>query len=199
MDPAADLPGRLPAGCRTVVLVEGVSDAVAVTALAHRFGHDLVRDGVHVLPMGGVTNVGAYVRAAGPSGLGLRLTGLCDAGEVRHVVRALERAGLGCTSAADLDTAGFSVCDADLEDELIRAVGVAGVEQVVAAQGRLASFRVLQRQPAQRDRTPAEQLHRFIGARSGHKHRYAALLVEALDLDRVPPPLDRLLARLARG
>jgi hypothetical protein len=40
------------------------------------------------------------------------------------------------------------------------------------------------------------QLRRFIGGRSGHKHRYARLLVDALDLDRVPPPLDRLLDRL---
>lgn len=196
MDPAADLPARLPEGCRTVVLVEGVSDAVAVEALARRRGLDLARDGVHVLPMGGATNVGAYVRAAGPAGLGLRLTGLCDAGEVRHVVRALQHAGYGCTSADDLDAAGFSVCDEDLEDELIRAVGVEGVERVVAAQGRLASFRVLQRQPAQRDRSPTEQLRRFVGGRSGHKPLYAVLLVEALDPARVPPPLERLLTRL---
>ncbi len=73
---------------------------------------------------------------------------------------------------------------------------VGSAERVIAAQGRLASFRVLQRQPAQRDRSPTEQLRRFIGGRSGHKPRYAVLLTEALPPDRVPPPLERLLTRL---
>ncbi|WP_242624151.1 TOPRIM nucleotidyl transferase/hydrolase domain-containing protein [Micromonospora kangleipakensis] len=42
----------------------------------------------------------------------------------------------------------------------------------------------------------AAQLHRFIGTRSGRKARYADLLAGALPPARVPPALDRLLARL---
>jgi hypothetical protein len=70
------------------------------------------------------------------------------------------------------------------------------VEQVVEAQGELGSFRTFQRQPAQRERSVHEQLHRFMGTRSGRKSRYARVLVDALDLANVPEPLDRLLGRV---
>jgi hypothetical protein len=39
-------------------------------------------------------------------------------------------------------------------------------------------------------------LHRFMGSRGGRKIRYAALLVEALDLARIPPPLAQVLDRV---
>ena len=64
---------------------------------------------------------------------------------------------------------------------------------MLARQGDLASFRRLQRQPAQRDRPVTAQLHRFLGTRSGRKWHYAALLTDALALDAVPRPLTRLL------
>jgi hypothetical protein len=40
------------------------------------------------------------------------------------------------------------------------------------------------------------QLWRFIGTRSGRKINYARLLVDALDLTRVPRPLDLVLAHV---
>jgi hypothetical protein len=52
----------------------------------------------------------------------------------------------------------------------------------------------MQRQPAQRGRTVEAQLRRFMGTHSGRKLKYARLLVEALDLDAVPRPLDGVLA-----
>ncbi|WP_092860844.1 hypothetical protein [Quadrisphaera sp. DSM 44207] len=88
------------------------------------------------------------------------------------------------------------MCTVDLEDELVRALGVGTVERVIEAQGELGSLRILQRQPAQRARSAPEQLRRFIGGRSGDEHRYARLLTDALDLDRAPRPLDGVLARL---
>jgi hypothetical protein len=174
-----------------VVLVEGDSDRIAVQALAARRGVPLA--GASVLAMGGVTNVGHYLdRYAGCA----RLAGLCDAGEERFVGRALERAGLGTElTRAGMAELGFEVCVADLEDELIRALGAGLVERIIGAEGSLRSFRSLQRQPAQRDRTVEQQLHRFLGSGAGRKIRYARLLVDALDLDRVPLPLDRLVAR----
>jgi len=86
----------------------------------------------------------------------------------------------------------------DLEDELIRALGVASVEHIIQAHGEIRSFRVLQKQPAQRGRTPERQLHRFMGTRAGRKSQYARLLVDALDLARVPRPLDQVLAHSTR-
>jgi hypothetical protein len=95
-----------------------------------------------------------------------------------------------------METLGFYVCAADLEEELIRALGAASVEQVIRSQGEIRSLRILQRQPAQRGFRPDRQLHRFIGTRSGRKSQYARLLMAALDLSRVPRPLDRVLAHV---
>ena len=93
-----------------------------------------------------------------------------------------------------LERVGFFVCVADLEDELIRSLGTARVEQVVADQGELGPLRTFSKQPAQRERTRVEQLRRFMGTRSGRKIQYARALAEALDPARVPDPLARLLA-----
>ena len=182
---------------RTVVLVEGVSDRVAVQAMAARRGRDLAGEGVGVVPMGGARSIRRYLRLFGPGGLDLTLAGLCDAGEEGDVRRGLERAGLGANlGRAEMASLGFYVCVVDLEDELIRRLGPAVVEQVVEAQGELGPFRTFQRQPAQRERTIHQQLHRFMGTGGGRKTRYAQFLVDALDLANVPEPLDRLLAHV---
>src|SRR5579859_3120541 len=161
---------------KRIVLVEGLSDAGAVNALAARDGHDLAAEGIAVMPMGGATNIGHYLERFGPRGLGVPVAGLCDAGEEPDFRRGLERAGLG----SDLARAGFFVCVADLEDELIRALGVPAVEEVVAARGEMGSFRTFRKQPAQRERTAAQQLRRFMGTRSGRKIEYGRALADAL-------------------
>ncbi len=182
---------------RAVVLVEGMSDQAALEALAERRGRNLDAERIRIVPIGGATTLGAFLDQWGPQGLDLRLAGLCDAGEEGDFQRSLERAGLGFNlTRSDMERLGFYVCVADLEDELIRALGAASVEQVVEAQGELGSFRIFQNQPAWRGRTSEEQLRRFMGTRSGRKIHYARLLVEALDLTQVPRPLDRVLAHV---
>jgi len=179
------------------MLVEGMSDRRAVETLASRQGRDLDGEGVSVVAIGGAQAIGASLQTYGPNGLGLRLAGLCDAAEERHYARALERAGLGTDLDRDrLETLGFYVCESDLEDELIRALGAATVERIVATQGELGPFRTFQKQPAQRSRAIEAQLHRFLGTGSGRKIQYGSLLVEALDLARVPRPLQLLLAHV---
>lgn len=180
--------GLPPHGAHTVVLVEGDSDRCAVETLARRGGRDLAAEGVVVVPMGGATNVGHFLARLGPPGLGLRMTGVSDAGESRYFTRALEQVGL--------DTQDFFTCVRDLEDELIRALGADRVLQVIDTAGELTSFRRLQKQPAQRGRSVEDQLQRFLASGSGRKIRYASLLVEALEPDQVPRPLAALLARL---
>jgi len=182
---------------RAVVLVEGVSDQFALEALAVRQGRNLASEGVFIVPMGGATNLGHFLDLFGPGGSDLRLAGLCDAAEEGAFRRALERAGLGSNlSRTGMERLGFYVCFADLEDELIRSLGTAAVEQVINAQGELESFRTFQKQPAWRGRTTEEQLRRFIGTHSGRKIQSAALLVNVLDLTQVPRPLDRVLAHV---
>ncbi|MEK9522269.1 ATP-dependent endonuclease [Streptomyces venezuelae] len=194
---AAEVARGLAAGSelRTAVLVEGVSDHVALDALAARHGRSLDAEGIAVVPLGGATNIGRYVHLLGPRGLGMPLAGLCDAGEERHFSAALERAGLGHGLArAAMEPLGFYVCDADLEEELIRSLGAEAVQRVVDTQGDLRAFRIFQKQPAQRERAVERQLRRFMGTISGRKSQYARSLVDALDLREVPRPLDRLLA-----
>jgi hypothetical protein len=184
-------------GARTVVLVEGVSDQIAVETLAGRRGRDLAAESVVVLPVGGVHGVARYLRRFGPEGTGARLAGLCDAGEEHVVRRGLAIAGLGAPSSrADLGRLGFFVCVEDLEDELIRAAGPGRVTEVFAAHGDLAAFRTIQRQPAWRGKDEAAQMRRFLGAGAKRKLRYARLLTEALSPDRIPPPLAALLAAI---
>jgi hypothetical protein len=182
---------------RAVVLVEGISDQVALEALAERRGRDLDAEGISVVPIGGAQAIGRFLDRFGPHGLDVRLAGLCDAGEESDFRRGLERAGLGShLTRVDMERLGFYVCVADREDELIRALGAASVQQVVAAQGDLGSFRTLQKQSPWQGRTNEEQLRRFMGSGGRRKIRYARLLVDALDLNHVPRPLDLVLAHL---
>ena len=173
-----------------VVLVEGVSDQLAVEALAFRRGRDLAAERVAVVSIGGAGNIRRFLELLIPQGV--RVAGLCDAGEEGDFRLAVEQAGLG----ADLAGAGFYVCDADLEDELIRGLGAACVERIVEDQGEIGRFRTFQKQPAQRARSIEAQLRRFMGTRGGRKIQYAPLLVGALDLARVPQPLDGVLAHV---
>lgn len=180
------------AGTRCAVLVEGWSDQAALETLARRRGLDLRARAIAVVPIGGITNLGAFIAALGS----LRVAGLCDAAEATYLMRTLRRAGLAQADDDDPETLGFFVCEADLEDELIRALGAAAVEALLASEGELNSFRRFQGQPAQRGRETPAQLRRFMGTRARRKIRYGTLLAEALSLGRVPRPLDRLLERL---
>jgi len=179
---------------RAVVLVEGLSDRVAVEALALRHGRDLAAEGVSVVPIGGAQAIRRALDLYGPPGLDLVLAGLCDVGEERSYRRGLERAGPGSDLTREgMERLGFYVCEADLEDELIRALGPDAVEHVVETRGDIAPFRTLQKQPEWRGRPLHDQLRRFFGSGGRRKIRYARFLVEALELDRVPRPLDRVL------
>src|SRR4051794_12678400 len=166
---------------RGVILVEGTSDGLAVETLARRRGRDLQAEGVAVVPMGGYGNLPRLLERY-PD---VALAGLYDVGEERHFLR-----GLGCASPDELERRGFYACTRDLEEELTRAVGPEGMERVLTEQGELHAFRTYQKQLAHRSRSLEEQLHGFMWNR---KQRYAVVLVEALDLGRVPRPLDRVL------
>ena len=162
-------------GAHMIVLVEGLSDQIAVETLAMRRGRDLEAEGVVVVPIGGAHAVGRFVSRFSDR----QLVGLCDVGEEDVFRRSLER---------------VHVCVLDLEDELIRALGAAGVEAAISAQGDLPSFHTFQKQPAWRGRPVEAQLRRYLGSADRRSLRYARVLVEALDLERVPEPLDAVLA-----
>lgn len=166
---------------RAVILVEGESDRIAVERLASRRGRDLVVEGVAVIGVGGVH---ALERALGTL-QAPRVAGLYDRGEEAAVRRALQRAAV----APD----GFYACDPDLEGELVRALGTASMIRLVEQRGHIAAFRTYQKQPDKRSLPLEAQLHGWL---HNWKVRYAEALVDALDLDHVPPPLDGVLGHV---
>jgi OLD-like protein len=162
-----------------VVLVEGITDRIALEAVAARLGRDPAAQGVEIVPIGGAQ---AVVRvAAGYDGV--PLVGLCDEGEERYFRRALGDA--------------VFVCSADLEDELIRALGPERVEAVLAAQGDLKTFRNFQNQPDWRGRAVRAQLRRWLQASDNRGKRYPPLLIDALEPAEIPAPLVGVLAAVA--
>ena len=161
---------------RSVVLVEGLSDQLALEVVAQRRGLDLAAAGIAVVPIGGAHAVGRFARRLSH----LRLAGLCDAQEADMFRSAL-------------DGAAVYVCTADLEDELLRAHGPARVEALLREHGDLTAFRTFQRQPAWRGRAVDAQLRRFLTSADRRKLRYARILAAAADAERVPRPLTAVL------
>jgi hypothetical protein len=159
-----------------VILVEGITDRIALQAVARRLGLDL--GGVEIVPIGGAQ----AIRRAFAEYEGERVAGLCDAGEERWFRRVLGRA--------------THVCVKDLEDELIRALGVDRVEEVIAAHGELETFRNFQNQLYWRGRPVERQLRRWL-QNGGRRHRYPPLLVEAMEPEQIPSPLAGVLAAVA--
>ncbi len=175
----------------TVILVEGLSDRLALERLAGRLGYDLHRAGVRIVDVGGVTNFQSNLVLYGPHGRNLKVCGLCDQGERHIVLRALEAAGIGKgLTQQSLEGLGFFSCDGELEDELLRAVGASAVLRIIEEQGDLRRFRTMQRQLAYRS-APLETQVRYLMTQ--RKIAYAPSLIEALDLGRVPQSLSRVL------
>jgi hypothetical protein len=159
-----------------VVLVEGITDRLALEAVAGRLDLDLA--GIEIVPIGGAQ----AIRRASAQYDGQHVVGLCDAGEERWFRRVLGDATY--------------VCVKDLEDELIRALGPSRVEQVVLGQGELETFRNFQNQPAWRGRPVDAQLRRWL-QNGGRYLRYPPLLIAELEPDAIPAPLAGVLAAAA--
>ncbi|MER7456374.1 TOPRIM nucleotidyl transferase/hydrolase domain-containing protein [Micromonospora sp. NPDC126480] len=177
-----------------VVLVEGISDQIALETAAACQGRDLEVERVVIVPIGGAHAVGRFVTTLAPTRPTVRLAGLCDLREETIFRRGLDLTRLGRTRT-DIEHVGCFVCVNDLEEQLIRALGTARVEALFDAQGDLRAFRSFQSQPAWRGREPEAQMWRFLRSSSRRNLRYARRLVEAaVARDALPQPLDALLA-----
>lgn len=181
---------------RTLVLVEGDSDAAALRALAGLLGFDLDSHQIHIRSAHGVTNFSRLLVEFLCTHPGARVCGMYDTADERHIRRALAYAAIPIDADGCLEPFGFFACVADLEDELIRALGVEAVERVLEAQGELTSFRRFQAMPQHRRTAVHHQLRRFLGTRATRKIRSAQRLVEALDPARLPRPLEQLMSKL---
>ncbi len=161
-----------------LVFVEGITDRLALEAVAAKLGLDLAAEDIEIVPIGGAQ----AIRRAAAGYEGERVAGLCDANEERYFRRVLGDATY--------------ICDKDLEDELIRALGPDRVKEVVAAQGELETFRNFQNQVFWRGRPVEAQLRRWL-QNGGRYLRYPPLLVEVLTPAGIPAPLAGVLAAVS--
>ncbi|WP_422933111.1 hypothetical protein [Sinomonas sp. P47F7] len=189
--------GKREAPRTALVLLEGVSDVAAVRVLASARGVDPQR--IDLVDMGGVTNVRHALTEATRRRPEADVVGLCDAGEAHFVIKALRAVGYPVRDASDLPAYGFFVCQSDLEDELIRALGTARTMAVVEKLGLSAKLATLRQQPAWQGRPLAHQLHRFCGVASGRKELLAGELAAALAPGEEPGPLRMLVERMPQG
>lgn len=166
---------------RVVVLVEGGSDVAALDALT---ASDGLRGRFELVAMGGITNVSAYVERLRRERSDAVLLGVCDERERRFMEREQP------------ELAEVFVCERDLEDELIRAVGPDAVVELLDELGELGRFRTFQEQPEWRGQPLHDQLRRFAGTRSGRKAVFAGRLAAELTASTLPAPLERLLERV---
>jgi hypothetical protein len=150
-----------------VIAVEGSSDKVVLERISRRLGRDLAAEGIRIEAIGGAHAIRRFVAELGSD---VTVRGLCDENEEHLFRRVLE---------------DVYVCVPDIEGELIRALGVERMLEIVDRD----SFATLQRQPAQRGRPVELQLHRWLRSISGRYHRYLPILVDALEPERVPAPL----------
>ena len=166
---------------QVVVLVEGGSDVAALEALTARDG---LREAFELVAMGGITNVARHVAELSQRRPDAVLLGVCDEPERRFMERVRP------------PLRDIFVCERDLEDELIRALGPDVVVGLLEELGELGRFRTFQEQPEWRGQPLHDQLRRFAGTRSGRKAVFAARLAAELTPGALPEPLDRLLTRV---
>jgi len=186
----------VPTRPRTVVIVEGETDRVALVEAARRLGRDLDAERVAVTPIGGAHAITRFLRDLEDQ-RDVTIAGLCDEAEEPIFRSALQGAGYGSDlSGADLERAGFFVCRADLEDELIRAVGIEAIERLTGAEGDARAWSTFRRQPAWHGQPTDQQFRRFVRSVSTRNVRYIRAIVDALDPEHLPHPLASLLARV---
>ncbi len=150
-----------------MIAVEGFSDRIVLERISRRLGRDLVAEGIRIEAIGGAHAIRRFVAELGSD---VAVRGLCDENEEHLFRRVLE---------------DVFVCVPDLEGEMIRALGVDRMLEIVDRD----AFATMQRQPGQRGRPIELQLHRWLRSSSSRYHRYLPVVADALEPNRVPAPL----------
>ncbi|HKV88655.1 MAG TPA: TOPRIM nucleotidyl transferase/hydrolase domain-containing protein [Candidatus Dormibacteraeota bacterium] len=183
----------------TIVIVEGETDKLALTTAARRLGQDIGAEEVDITPIGGAHAISRVLAALAREPSQVRIAGLCDEGEEDVFRVALEAAGYGShLSRADLEGLGFFVCSADLEDELIRAVGAPAIDALAELEGDAQAWYTFRRQPAWQGQAVDQQFRRFVRSISNRNSRYIRAILEALEPAQLPRPLRLLLAHVVQ-
>ena len=179
---------------RTVVLVEGVTDELALTLAARRLGRDLEAGGVSVVPINGARAINPFLRRLAAEEPPANVAGLYDEGEEDVIRAALDRAGYGPNlDRSGLERVGFFACSTDLEDELVRAAGETIFSRLIELEGDAQPWHTFRKQRAWQGRPVDQQFRRFIRSVSDRNSRYIRAIVETIDPSKLPRPMRRLL------
>lgn len=127
-----------PLTARSVLAVEGPSDRIMVERVAELTGLELDRLGVAVFDLDGAKLFPFAYEVFGPGGFDLRLTGLVD-----EDARATWAAAVG-VDPVDLETAGYVVCEPDLEGVYIDTLGLEAVITMLLASPQMTEASMLQ-------------------------------------------------------
>ena len=185
---------------RTIVLVEGVTDELAVTLAARRSGRDLEAEGVSIVPINGAHAISRFLRRLAAEEPGAKIAGLYDEGEEEVIRAALKRAGYGPDlDRSQMEGVGFFACVADLEDELIRAAGETNLSRLIEIEGDAQPWRTFRNQHVWHGRPVDQQFRRFMRSVSERNSRYIRAIVETIDPSRLPRPLRLLLDYVDSG
>jgi|GEM_PF-888468 len=106
-----------PLTASTILLVEGVTDRLIVSAVAAKLGIVLDRLGITMYDLDGAKSVNAALELYGSRGFDSRIVGLVD--EDHRIAWA----GAFGVDPAALETVNVFVCDPSLEGEIIRSLG----------------------------------------------------------------------------
>jgi len=127
-----------PLTARSVLAVEGPSDRIMVERVAALTGLDLDRLGVAVFDLDGAKLFPFAYDVFGPGGFDLKLTGIVD-----EDARATWATAVG-VDPTDLESAGYVVCDPDLEGVYIDSLGVGAVIAMLLASPQMTEASMLQ-------------------------------------------------------
>jgi predicted ATP-dependent endonuclease of OLD family len=173
------------------MFVEGPSDRLAILSLAKKNNLSLDSLGVSVIALNGAGILTWFLKLFGPTGFQLPVCGICDLDHLSQWSKVLENLGLGKSlSRSEMEKIGFFVCDRDMEDELVKALGDAAVLQAIDENGDTQDWNVFCQQPNNKTLARAAQIRAFLAAK--RKVIYAPILVSKLSAT-VPRPLQQVL------
>lgn len=175
---------------RTVILVEGPGDRLALRVAAKALGLDLDAAAISVIELDGADLFGTMRTLLGPGGLGLRIIGLCDADREGRWADVVLGVGTYARDRATLTQHGVFVLDPDLEGVLVDALGESRVEAVIDADSAASALATFRQQPSQANYTSRQQLVRYV--KKG-KARWPPLLMADCAADELPSPVVDLL------
>lgn len=118
-----------PLTASQVVLVEGAADRIILQRVAEVLDKDLDRIGASLVEMGGAGDVGYVLTLFGSTGFDVPISVLIDEDAVGDTAKKF-----GVPEDA-LEDSGVFVCNKDLEDEYVEALGAAATWDAIEASG----------------------------------------------------------------